>query len=106
VLEDSVFKKTSARAIARSLKRSAEQSTQRKSSSYRSAMSMITFYVNRAGKNLARRGNGKAASARLVVCAVQPSSMGDWRAELIPMQLNVEGSDKNGAPKARFRLMK
>jgi hypothetical protein len=51
-LEDSVFKKDSARAIARSLKRSAERSTERKSSPYRSAMSMLTFYINRAGHNL------------------------------------------------------
>jgi hypothetical protein len=51
-LEDSVFRKVSPRAIAASLKRSAERSTQRKSSPYRSAMSMLTFYINRAGHNL------------------------------------------------------
>lgn len=50
-LEDGVFKKTP-RAIALSLKRSAERSTRRKSSPFRSAMSMLTFYENRAGKNL------------------------------------------------------
>jgi hypothetical protein len=38
--------------IAASLKRSAEQSRRRKSAPYRSAMSMLTFYINRAGKNL------------------------------------------------------
>jgi hypothetical protein len=38
--------------IAASLKRSTEASTRRKSDPYRSAMSMLTFYVNRAGKNL------------------------------------------------------
>ena len=38
--------------IARSLKRSADRSRRRKSSSFRSALSMLTFYVNRAGKNL------------------------------------------------------
>jgi hypothetical protein len=54
-LEDRAFKKSSAKAIAQSLKRSAEQSDQRKSSRYRSAMSMLTFYVNRAGKNLPER---------------------------------------------------
>ena len=42
----------SPREIARSLKRSAEQSTRRKSSPYRSAMSMLTFYENRAGRKL------------------------------------------------------
>ena len=51
-LEDGVFKKRSARAIAASLKRSAEASTARKASPYRSAMSMLTFYINRAGKDL------------------------------------------------------
>ena len=51
-LEPSVLTKRSARAIAVSLKRSAERSRRRKSSPYRSAMSMLTFYVNRAGKRL------------------------------------------------------
>ena len=51
-LESEVFKKRSARGIARSLKQSAEQSKRRKSSPFRSAMSMLTFYMNRAGKNL------------------------------------------------------
>jgi len=51
-LEPNVFTKESPRAIAQSLKRSAEHSTRRKSDPYRSAMSMLTFYINRAGKNL------------------------------------------------------
>jgi hypothetical protein len=51
-LEADVFKQRSAKKIAASLKRSAERSKRRKSSPYRSAMSMLTFYVNRAGKNL------------------------------------------------------
>jgi hypothetical protein len=51
-LESGVFNLPDARAIARSLKRSAEHSRRRKSDPYRSAMSMLTFYVNRAGKNL------------------------------------------------------
>src|SRR5687767_12495110 len=51
-LENGVFKKGSPRQIALSLKRSAESSTRRKSSPYRSAMSMLTFYINRAGKTL------------------------------------------------------
>jgi hypothetical protein len=53
-LEPSVFKKPSPRGVARSLKRSVEHSTRRKSPPFRSAMSMLTFYVNRAGKNLSR----------------------------------------------------
>jgi len=50
-LDKGVFKK-SPRAIALSLKRSAERSRRRKSTPFRSAMSMLTFYVNRGGKNL------------------------------------------------------
>ena len=51
-LEQGVFKKGSPRQIALSLKHSAESSTRRKSSPYRSAMSMLTFYINLAGKTL------------------------------------------------------
>lgn len=51
-LDPGVFRSRSARAIAASLKRSAEHSKRRKSEPYRSAMSMLTFYINRAGKNL------------------------------------------------------
>jgi len=51
-LKADVFKGHDPKAIARSLKHSAEQSHRRKSSPYRSAMSMLTFYMNRAGHNL------------------------------------------------------
>src|SRR5438270_12791972 len=51
-LERGVFTKRSPRAVARSLKRSAERSHRRKSAPYRSAMSMLTFYMNRAGSDL------------------------------------------------------
>jgi hypothetical protein len=51
-LENGVFKKRSAHDIALSLKRSAERSRRRKSAPLRSAMSMLTFYINRAGKDL------------------------------------------------------
>jgi hypothetical protein len=47
-----VFTWKDARRIARSLKRSAERSRRRKADPYRSALSMLTFYLNRAGKNL------------------------------------------------------
>ena len=50
-LEPAVFK-GSAVEIARSLKRSAERSTRRKATPFRSAMSMLNFYENRAGANL------------------------------------------------------
>jgi hypothetical protein len=51
-LDRGVFKLTSAKRIAASLKRSAERSRRRKSGAYRSALSMLVFYINRAGKNL------------------------------------------------------
>ncbi|HLZ99603.1 MAG TPA: DUF3175 domain-containing protein [Steroidobacteraceae bacterium] len=54
-LAPGVFKKRSARAIAQSLKKSAESSTRRKSPPFRSAMSMLNFEINRAGKNLGAR---------------------------------------------------
>jgi hypothetical protein len=51
-LEEGVFLKPTPRAIAESLKRSAEASTRRKASPYQSAMSMLTFHINRAGKSI------------------------------------------------------
>jgi len=51
-LADGVFTWKDPKRIARSLRDSAEASGRRKSSPYRSAMSMLTFYVNRAGKDL------------------------------------------------------
>jgi len=51
-LDRSLFTWKDPKRIARSLKRSAERSHRRKSDPYRSAMSMLTFYINRAGSNL------------------------------------------------------
>lgn len=51
-LEAGVFTWKDPRQIALSLKRSAEMSQRRKSPPFRSAMSMLVFYINRAGKNL------------------------------------------------------
>jgi hypothetical protein len=51
-LEPGVFEERDPKRIAASLKRSAEHSHRRKGSAFQSAMSMLTFYVNRAGKNL------------------------------------------------------
>lgn len=53
-LQTGVFKLKSPRAIANSLKRSSEASHRRKSSPFRSAMSMLNFEINRAGKNLSQ----------------------------------------------------
>ena len=51
-LERDIFKSNDPKKIARSLKASAERSRRRKAKPYQSAMSMLTFYINRAGKNL------------------------------------------------------
>jgi hypothetical protein len=53
-LEPHVFSKDDPAEIAESLKRSAESSMRRKSSAFRSAMSMLNLYINRAGRNLPR----------------------------------------------------
>ena len=63
-LEASVFTKDSPRGIAESLKRSAEHSKRRKSDPYRSAMSMLTFYINRAGKNLPKSRRERLEAAK------------------------------------------
>src|SRR6266545_3239896 len=62
-LEHGVFTK-SPREIARSLKRSAERSRRRKRDSYRSAMSMLTFYINRAGKQLSKSDRARLERAK------------------------------------------
>ncbi|WP_176038463.1 DUF3175 domain-containing protein [Brucella tritici] len=51
-LEPHVFEQEDPKKIAASLKRSADKSHKRKAEPFRSAMSMLTFYINRAGKNL------------------------------------------------------
>lgn len=51
-LEEGVFTWKDPRKIARSLKKSADSSDKRKTDPFRSAMSMLVFYINRAGKNL------------------------------------------------------
>lgn len=63
-LEEGVFTRASSRGIALSLKRSADRSHKRKSSPYRSAMSMLTFYGNRAGKALPAASKHKLEGAK------------------------------------------
>jgi hypothetical protein len=63
-LEPDVFTKDNPRSIAQSLKRSAEESSRRKSDPYRSAMSMLTFYINRAGKNLPKQRRERLEAAK------------------------------------------
>ena len=65
-LEEGVFTRSAAE-IARSLKRSAQASSRRKSTPFRSAMSMLNLYINRAGRNLPprRRRTLEAAKGKL-----------------------------------------
>jgi hypothetical protein len=51
-LEENIFESTDPEKIARSLKMSVERSTRKKTTPFQSAMSMLNFYINRAGKNL------------------------------------------------------
>ena len=53
-LDQGVFTWKDPKRIAKSLKKSAEVSTRRKAKPFQSAMSMLNFYINRAGKNLPR----------------------------------------------------
>lgn len=63
-LEKSIFKSDSPRRIAQSLKRSAQRSRRRKAGPYQSAMSMLNFYLNRAGKNLSAARKKKLEAAK------------------------------------------
>jgi Protein of unknown function (DUF3175) len=63
-LEAGVFTLKDPKKIAASLKRSAEASERRKSDPYRSAMSMLTFYVNRAGKSLSEADRARLEKAK------------------------------------------
>jgi hypothetical protein len=63
-LEKRVFTKSSPRKIAASLKRSADRSQRRKCNSHRSAMSMLTFFINRAGRGLSKSRKQKLEQAK------------------------------------------
>jgi hypothetical protein len=64
-LKHGVFKQTTAKKIAASLKRSAERSSRRKAGAYRSALSMLVFYINRAGKNLPKTQRERLERAKV-----------------------------------------
>ena len=63
-LEQGVFTLDDPRAIALSLKRSADESRRRRSDPFRSAMSMLTFYINRAGEHLPARQRERLEAAK------------------------------------------
>lgn len=63
-LDPGVFTWEDPREIARSLKRSAERSDRRKSEPFRSAMSMLNFYINRAGRQLPSTQRARLEAAK------------------------------------------
>ena len=63
-LESGVFTHDDPHRIAESLKRSAERSRRRKADPFRSAMSMLTFYINRAGDNLPAKQKSRLNAAK------------------------------------------
>ncbi len=63
-LEGGIFSREDPRAIARSLKRSAERSRARTADPFRSAMSMLSFYINRAGKKLPKIQRARLQAAK------------------------------------------
>ncbi len=63
-LKRGVFTLTDPKKIAASLKRSAEHSARRKAGAYRSALSMLTFYINRAGKTLPKTQRDRLQRAK------------------------------------------
>ncbi|MGO8908474.1 MAG: DUF3175 domain-containing protein [Bradyrhizobium sp.] len=64
-LEQGVFTLRDPRRIAASLKRSAERSSRRKAGAYRSALSMLTFYINRAGRSLPKTQRERLERAKI-----------------------------------------
>jgi hypothetical protein len=64
-LKKGAFKQTSAKKIAASLKRSAQRSSRRKAGAYRSALSMLTFYINRAGRTLPKTERARLERAKV-----------------------------------------
>ncbi len=87
------FAKDDPKAIARELERDAEKSTRRKSTPYRSAMSMLTFYLNRAGKNLPAARRKVLEDAKAVL-----------REEFGPQ--SASGARKTSAPRTKTAARK
>ncbi|MDO3431952.1 DUF3175 domain-containing protein [Rhizobium sp. CBN3] len=63
-LKEGVFKSDDPKKVARSIKHSAEKSDRRTSSPFRAAMSMLTFYINRAGEQLSKKRRGTLEKAK------------------------------------------
>lgn len=82
-LEAGVFTWRDPKRIAESLKRSAEESTRRKAKPFQSAMSMLNFYINRAGSNLTSKQKRKLENAkselRKLFNRTEKNQMKTWR---------------------------
>lgn len=87
-LDPGVFSRDDPRSIARSLKRSAQRSRRRKADPYRSAMSMLTFYVNRAGKNLSAERRRTLTAAKRELRRLYGKTLADARPQ------NAKGAKK------------
>ena len=96
-LERAIFKQKSPKRIAASLKDSAEHSERRKSDPYRSAMSMLTFYVNRAGAQLQPDEMDKLEKAKeeLRVLFHRPST---GRTTIQGRRVEKPGNSRPGGP--------
>ena len=79
-LEQGVFTLKDPKKIAASLKRSAEASTRRKADPFRSAMSMLVFYINRAGKTLNEADRARLEEAKSELRKAFGKKPGDTRA--------------------------
>jgi Protein of unknown function (DUF3175) len=76
-LEKGVFSQSNPHAIARSLKRSADRSRRRKSDPFRSAMSMLNFYINRAGRKLSSSRRARLEKAKQELRVLYHRKTGD-----------------------------
>ena len=105
-LKHGVFKLTDPQKIAASLKRSAERSSRRKTGAYRSALSMLTFYINRAGKTLPKTQRARLERAKMEL----KRQFGKDQSSSLPAQaLVAEGANEASEPgiqsfSARFRV--
>jgi hypothetical protein len=100
-LEPNVFKQRSAKKIAEAVERDAERSTRRKSSPYRSAMSMLTFYINRAGKNLSAR-----FSKMPRMCFGPSLAPNHLRRRSVQAKKHSRGTERKGRAGRRARYLK
>ena len=96
-LKEGVFRLKDPNRIAASLKDSAEHSERRKSDPYRSAMSMLTFYINRAGAQLQPDDKNRLEKAKDALRALyhRPSS---GRTTALGRRVEKPGESKAGGP--------